>query len=150
VGGHVVSGWQVQGTYTGQSGQALGFGNAIFFGDIKNVPLPKSERTVDEWFNIKAGFERNSSRALSYNYRTLNSRFAGVRGDGINQFNVSLIKNTRITESKTVQFRAEGINALNHPQFTNPNTSPTSSAFGMVTDEKSAGRAIQLGLKFLW
>lgn len=150
VGGKLISGWQAQGVYTGQSGQALGFGNSIFFGDIKNVPLPKGERTVDRWFNVDAGFERSSAKALSYNLRTLNSRFSGLRGDGINQFNLSLIKNTKVTETTSAQFRAEAINALNHPQFTNPNTSPTSSAFGMVTDEKSAGRAIQLGIKFLW
>ncbi len=150
VGGKIIGGWQAQGTYTGQSGQALGFGNAIFLGNIKDVPRPVSQRTVDRWFNVDAGFERRSSRALSFNYRTLNTRFAGVRGDGINQFNLSLIKNTKVTESKTVQFRAEAINAMNHPQFTNPNTSPTSAAFGTVSDEKSTGRAIQLGLKFLW
>ena len=149
-GGKIASGWQVQGVYTGQSGQALGFGNSIFTGDIKAVPLPKNQRTVDRWFNINAGFERSSARALSFNYRTLNSRFSGVRGDGINQFNLSVLKNTKISESKTIQFRAEGINALNHVMFLNPNTSPTSGGFGTITDEKSSGRAIQLGLKFLW
>src|SRR2546426_925357 len=59
-----ISGWQVQGIYTAQSGAALGFGNAIFVGDLKNIPLPKDHRTVDRWFNIDAGFERNSARQL--------------------------------------------------------------------------------------
>jgi hypothetical protein len=149
-GGKLISGWQAQGVYTGQSGQALGFGNAIFFGNLKDIPLPKNKRTVDQWFNVNAGFERNSSRALSYNFRTFNSRFSGVRGDGINQFNLSLLKNTQITESKTFQFRAEAINAMNHVMFVNPNTNPYSAAFGAITDEKSTGRAIQLGFKFLF
>lgn len=148
--GAVISGWQVQGVYTFQSGQALGFGNAIFFGDLKNVPLPKSERTVDRWFNTDAGFEKAPARQLTLNYRTFNSRFSGIRGDGINQWNLSVIKNTRIHERLSLQFRAEGINALNHPQFTNPITTPTSTAFGRVTDEKSSGRAMQWGLKLLW
>src|SRR5262249_28465306 len=129
VGGKLLNGWQAQGVYTGQSGQALGFGNAIFLGSLKNIPLLKDQRTPDQWFNVNAGFERNSSRALSYNFRTLNSRFSSVRGDGINQFNLSLLKNTKITESKTFQFRAEAINAMNHVMFVNPNTTPTSSAF---------------------
>ncbi len=150
IGGHIVSGWQAQGVYTGQSGQALGFGNSIFNGDLRAIPLPKSQRTPDRWFNTGAGFETNSARQLAFNYRALNSRFNGIRGDGINQFNLSLIKNTRITESKTFQFRAEAINAMNHVQFTNPNTSPSNRAFGTVTDEKSTGRAIQLGFKFLF
>jgi hypothetical protein len=149
-GGKIVGGWQVQGVYTGQSGQALGFGNSIFTGDIKAVPLPKGERTVDRWFNTNAGFERSSARALSFNYRTLNSRFSGIRGDGINQWNLSVLKNTKLTETTTLQFRAEAINALNHVMFLNPNTNPTSGGFGTITDEKSSGRAIQLGLKYLW
>jgi len=37
----VVGGWQVQGIYTAQSGAALGFGNVIFLGDLKNIPLPR-------------------------------------------------------------------------------------------------------------
>jgi len=150
VAGKLISGWQVQGVYIGQSGQARGFGNAIFTGDLKNIPVPKSQRTVDRWFNTGAGFERNSARQLSFNVRTFNSRFSGVRGDGINTFNLSVIKNTSIRERMKVQFRVEAINAMNHVMFVNPNTNPASSAFGTVSDEKSTGRAIQLGLKWLF
>lgn len=32
--------------FNGQSGQALGFGNAIFFGDLKDLAIPKGERSV--------------------------------------------------------------------------------------------------------
>ena len=54
----LIGGWQIQGIYTAQSGAALGFGNAIFIGDLKNIPLPKDQRNADRWFNINAGFER--------------------------------------------------------------------------------------------
>src|SRR5262245_26862027 len=72
----VVSGWQVQGIYTAQSGAALGFGNAIFLADLHNIPLPKDQRYVDKWFNIDAGFNRVSSQQLASNIRTLPSRFS--------------------------------------------------------------------------
>ncbi len=42
----IVGGWQVAGIYTWQKGGALGFGNALFYGDIKNVPLSRDERSV--------------------------------------------------------------------------------------------------------
>jgi len=32
--------------------------------------------------------------------------------------NLSLLKNTRITESKTLEYRLEAFNFFNHPQFT--------------------------------
>src|SRR5205823_8739766 len=35
-----LGGWQFEGYYEAQSGLALGFGDAIFRGDIHNVPLP--------------------------------------------------------------------------------------------------------------
>jgi hypothetical protein len=146
----IISGWQVQGIYTAQSGGALGFGNAIFFGDLHNIPLPKDQRTVNKWFNIDAGFNRNNAQQLGSNIRTFPSRFSGVRADGPNNWDISLIKNTRIKEGVQLQFRAEAINALNHPQFTAPNTTPTSTAFGTVTGEFAWPRVIQFGLKALF
>ena len=146
----IISGWQVQGIYTGQSGPPLGFGNAIFFGNLKDIVLPEGERTVERWFNVDAGFERNSQRQLGSNLRTFPSRFSGIRGDGGNNWDLSVIKNTEITEGVRLQFRAEAINALNHPQFLAPNTTPTSTAFGQVTDEWTWPRVIQFGLKILF
>ena len=61
-----------------------------------------------------------------------------------------MLKNTRLTERAQLQFRAEAINALNHPQFTAPNTTPTSTAFGTVTGEFAWPRVIQFGMKVLF
>jgi hypothetical protein len=148
----LVGGWQAQGIFTYQSGGPLGFGNAIFTGNLHDIPLPSDQRSAARWFNINAGFERSTARQLSWNVRTLSSRFSGVRSDGPNNVDLSLIKNTRIRERLTVQFRAEAINAFNHPQLTqgSVNTTPTSSAFGAVTGEFAWPRVIQFGLKFLF
>jgi hypothetical protein len=146
----LIGGWQLQGIYTAQSGAALGFGNAIFVGDLHNIPLPKNQRTVNRWFNTDAGFERNSQRQLASNLRTFPSRFSGIRADGPNNWDLSVLKNTHLTERTELQFRAEAINALNHPQFTAPNTTPTSTAFGTVTGEFAWPRVIQFGLKVLF
>ena len=146
----MISGWQVQGIYTAQSGGALGFGNAIFNGDLKAINLPDSQRRVERWFNVNAGFERSSSRALASNIQRFPSRFNGIRADGVNNWDMSVMKNTELKEGVRLQFRAEAINALNHAQFTAPNTTPTSSAFGTVGNEFSWPRVIQFGLKLLF
>jgi hypothetical protein len=146
----LISGWQLQGIYTLQSGAALGFGNAIFVGDLHNIPLSGDERNVNRWFNVDAGFERNSARQLASNIRTFPSRFSGVRADGPKNWDLSLLKNTQLTERAQLQFRAEAINAFNHPQFTAPNTTPSSTAFGTVTGEFAWPRVIQFGMKILF
>jgi len=146
----IISGWQVQGIYTAQTGPPLGFGNAIFTGNLKDIAIPKNQRTVDRWFNVDAGFEKNAQRQLASNLRTFNSRFTGIRGDGGNNWDFSMIKNTRLKEGVQLQFRAEAINALNHPQFLAPNTTPTSTGFGQVTGEWTWPRVIQFGLKLLF
>ena len=46
--------------------------------------------------------------------------------------------------------RLAAINALNHPQFTAPNTSPATTAFGVVTGEFAWPRVIQFGMKVLF
>ena len=143
-----VGGWQLGGVVVRQSGAPLEFGNAIFTGDLKDIPLPKDERNVDRWFNTEAGFNRNSAQQLSANVRTFPLRFGNVRGDGRATWDFSAIKNVRLAGT-TLQFRAEVYNLMNHPNFNNPNTSPTSTAFGRIT---SAGDArnwqFSLKLKF--
>jgi hypothetical protein len=140
-------GWQLNGIITFQSGQALGFGNAIFNGNIEDLVLSPSERSVDRWFNVDAGFNRVAAQQLASNYRTFPLRFAGLRGDAQHRWDLSAIKNFRIAESARIQFRAEAFNALNRPIFNNPNTTPTSTSFGMVTGTAAKARTFQFALK---
>ncbi len=147
--GKLISGWQVAGIYQGQSGAPLGFGNAIFYGNLKNVPLPKGQRTPQRWFNT-ADFERDSRKQLAWNIRTMPSRFSGIRADGINTWDLSVIKNTHFSEQGYVEFRTEFINAWNHTQFGAPNTTPTSTAFGSVSSVAVFPRIIQFGLRVLF
>jgi len=122
----------------------------IFRGNLKDIPLPKNQRTPDRWFNIDAGFERDSRKQLAYAARVMSFRFSGIRGDGINQWDMSVIKDTRLREGMKLQLRGEFLNAFNHVLFSNPSTSVTSTAFGTITSEKGYPRRIQLGIKFIY
>jgi hypothetical protein len=152
---HIIGGWQVQGWYEGQSGQTLGgengLGNILFYGNIKDIPLPVGERSVERWFNTDAGFERDTRRRLDSNIRTFPARFNDFRGDGINNLDLSLFKNFRVTERLKAQFRLETYNTLNHVQFDAPNVDPYSSAFGTITAEKGHGqRQLTFAVKLLF
>ena len=145
----IIGGWQVQHITQFQSGSPLGFGDAILTGTIQQIPLPASQRTVQEWFNISA-FNRTSNQQLADNIQTLSSAFECVRGPGLENWDVSALKNISITERVGLQFQSEWINAFNHPQFSNPNTSPTSGAFGQITTDAQWPRVIEFGLKLLF
>jgi len=84
-----------------------------------------------------------------------------IRGPGIDNVDLSFVKNFRIGERYGVQFRAEAFNLFNHPNFvgwdtalsfennaTNANFGhPTNGGFGTLNATQSH-REIQFGLKF--
>ncbi len=145
---YVFGGWQLQAWYEGQSGEPLGFGNAIFTGNLADIPLPNNRRTELRWFNVDAGFNRNSAEQLVNNIRTFPSRFSGVRADGINNLNVSAFKVIPLKERLRMELSFETFNTLNHVQFGPPNTNPVNAAFGSITSEKGHGqRQVTLGIK---
>ena len=141
-------GWQLNGIVQRQSGPPLAWGDVwtLFTGNPDNVRLSKSERNVDRWFNIDAGFNRNSAQQLASNIRVSPSRFSNLRADGQARWDFSIFKNFKVAEKLTTQFRAEVVNAWNHPNLFEPVTSPTSSTFGMITGQ-DATRSWVMSLK---
>ncbi len=149
----LAGGWQIAGIWTFQSGAPLGWGNIIFYSpDIKSIRLPSDQQSVRRWFNTDAGFEKDSKKQLDRNVRTFPLRFGFIRADNVNNYDFSVIKNTPVKEGKDIQFKAEFLNAFNHPLFPAPNTTPTAVAFGTVSASTQANypRRIQLSLKFLF
>jgi hypothetical protein len=67
-------------------------------------------------------------------------------------FDMALLKNLRLTESKSLQLRLEGFNVFNHAQFFGPRAvegNIGSPAFGQVVSAM-APRLVQLGVKFVF
>jgi len=72
-------------------------------------------------------------------------------GPGINNFDLAILKNFAVTESKMLEYRAEFFNAFNHAQFNNPNglINAGPGVFGVVTSARDP-RIIQMALKFVF
>ncbi len=71
-------------------------------------------------------------------------------GPGIENFDMSVQKVVALTESKSLEFRAEAFNAFNHAQFfgaATVNGNISSSAFGSVVSA-DAPRQVQVAMKF--
>jgi hypothetical protein len=77
-------------------------------------------------------------------------RYSGIQGDGMDNWDLSAIKNIYFAERGQLEFRTELINAFNHAQFGAPNTTVTSTAFGAVTTLTQFPRVIQLGLRLVF
>jgi hypothetical protein len=148
----VIGGWQISGIYNWQSGAPLNFGNIIFNGDVNQIKLPVEQRSVARWFNTGAGFERSAALQLANNVRTFPLRFGFLRSQAINNYDLSVIKNTRVRESINAQFKAEFLNAMNHPLLPAPNTTPSVAAFGTIAASTQANypRRIQLTIKVIF
>ena len=80
-----------------------------------------------------------------------------VRGPDQRNFDIVVVKNTRLTERVGLDFRAELCNAFNTPQFANPNnlnagasisgTFVPTATFGQITATNVNPRLIQLAMK---
>lgn len=149
---YVISGWQLSGIYQYQSGAPIGFGNIFFNGSFDSIALSGDQRTTDRWFNTAAGFVTASAAQPVANLRTFPLRLSNVRTDAINNVDLSIIKKTQILEGKNLEFRAEFINAFNHPLLPAPNTNVTQASFGQIIASNQANypRRIQLTIKFVF
>jgi hypothetical protein len=73
-------------------------------------------------------------------------------GPGMDSYDMALLKNVRLTESKSLQFRLEGFNTFNHAQFFGPQSvdgNIGSATFGQVVSA-APPRLVQLGAKFIF
>lgn len=148
----LIGGWQVAGIYMWESGTALSWGNVIYLGnwhDFQNDP-----HNYKNAFNTTV-FDRRSKDSSGqpvqpngYNYRTF-PQYA-LRSDPSNNLDCSVLKNLRMPEQTSLQLRFEAYNALNHPQFSNPNMSPTSQSFGQSTGQANVPRVLQMGARFVF
>jgi hypothetical protein len=80
---------------------------------------------------------------VQYQLRTMPLRFSTLRADYLNQFDAGLQRNFTVWRETQLQFRVEGVNILNHPVYSAPNTDPTNTAFGQVTSQANQPRVWQ-------
>jgi len=171
LGNHIVSGWQVNAITTLLSGFPFTpqFGsNRSGDGDTRNPDRPSVNGAFsgpvvtgnpNRWFNPAAfiapaaGTWGNLGRGVYY-------------GPGLATVDLSVFKNTAISERVNLQFRAEAFNLLNHANYGTPNATVFSGttvdpvtkltvpavnpSAGLITSTATFSRQIQLGLKLIF
>ena len=142
--GALTKGWQVQAIWQGQSGAPLNFGNVLYLGG--QVALPSGQRSAAHWFNTQV-FDRVAADQLVYNIRRFPLRISDVRSMRLNLLDTGVIRNVPLGERLRLTFRADAFNALNHTEFSAPNTTPTSTDFGAITSTSHLPRVIEFSMR---
>src|SRR5262249_31635454 len=126
IGGKLASGWQLNGITTLLSGfpftPQIG-ANRSGDGNTRNPDRPDLNPSFNGPVLLKKQSQWFDPAAFSLpTVRTWGNLARGtLRGPGFQTVDLSLIKNTSVTERVNVQFRAEFFNALNHTNLGAPN-----------------------------
>lgn len=152
IANRIVGGWVLNAIYTDQVGAPLTFGNNLLYlgGPLNNNPHPAN---LDAPMFDTTRFDTKSANQLASNIHTFGTRYGNLRQDGADNVDLSLIKNTTITERVRIQLRFEAFNALNRPEFDTPKSTidnPTSSGFGKITTQPNLPRSIQIAARLVW
>jgi hypothetical protein len=109
------------------------FSGAQYITEVGNPNLPRSSRTVAEWFNPNA-FATTAPGVLG------NTPRAALYGPGQNVWALSLMREIPVHERMKFTVRVDANNAFNHPQFSGLNTSfSTTLVNGVATPVKTFG-----------
>jgi hypothetical protein len=102
--------------------------------------------TPDQWVS-RSAFQRLDPVAQAGQFG--NEGRNVVRGPGLANMDVSLMKNFALGETRRLQFRAEAFNIANHANFYLPEVDIASHDFGRIL-ESSAPRLFQFALKLIY
>jgi len=152
----IVGGWQLAGLLHLQSGQPFtvtapaadtGTGSTVnrahrVADGRLSADRPKNER-LNRYLDTTA-FVRPARGEIG------TSGVGVLIGPGLWVTDVSVIKDTAITERWNVQFRAEFFNLFNHANFANPIADVTSPAFGRIGSTVGFPRQVQFGVRLQW
>jgi hypothetical protein len=161
----VLNEWQMSGLASFISGAPVGVGYATTTAyDVTGTPnlgaridatgnpvLPKGDRTFSRNFDTSV-FRLPAKGTIGTAQSPL------LRGPGVNNFDISILKSFPIKERARLQFRCEMYNAFNHTQFSafdttarfDPATGQQANArFGEFTTARSP-RIMQMALRFLF
>ena len=146
-----LDGWQVSGIFTRLSGTPLDFttsGTDLHAPGNTQRPnisgTPKVFGKVGQgslWFDTSvfstpaASIQIPGTTDILAKYAPFGqlTRNGSINGPGYLMLDGTIIKKLRFTERIGGELRVDAFNILNHPNFSNPNTSVTSMTFGQVT-----------------
>ncbi len=164
IGAVILGGWQANGIFQAFSGRpfSVSMSNAQLNGGPNNSQRPDQLRYPSisglvgpgtQWFDVTA-FAAPAATPARYGTAGRNT----LRGPELVNYDFSVFKSFRISETKRVEFRTEFYNLTNTPHFGQPASNfSTASTFGSITSTIGVNgvtgggeREVQFALRFIF
>lgn len=154
IGKQILSGWQLNGIMTAQTGQAMN----VTSGKDTNLDGNNNDRP-DRVGDVNLSGSRSRAQQIAEFFNT--DAFASAAGifgtsgrnplygPGSVNWDMSAFKEFVLHENHHLQFRTDFFNVFNEVNFGNPNGTLSSPKFGQITSAGSP-RILQFGLKYLF
>jgi hypothetical protein len=158
----LVGGWQVLVNTVFQSGAPMGIPSSVWVIGDPHLENPTWDRLFKTGYIDANGAVRNVLPGEQPVFvvrppntlQTTPARWGNLRDRWATTYDASMIKNTRIREGMSCQFRLEAFNATNTAVFSSdPNLTPTSTNFGKIirdNGQSNAPRSLQFGFRFMF
>lgn len=153
--GKLVSGWNVSGVSTFQSGAPIGLTTAVNStnsyggGSRPNVVAGcNAAKTGSAQSRLRQWFDTSCFTApAAFTFGNVSRTIGSVRAAGVNNWDFTLQKGTRINERFDLRFRAEFFNLFNRVLFGQPGQSLGLGTFGIIRSQANNPRLVQLALR---
>lgn len=152
--GVLLSGWQVNGILSWQSGLPFNITNSTARANtggadrpnqIGDPDLPEDDRTPQRWFNT-AAFQAQPANTIGDAVVARNS----LHGPSTRRVDVSIFKNVGLGGGRRLQLRVETYNLFNTVNFATPNGALGNADFGRITGTLGTPRQMQFAAKLLF
>jgi hypothetical protein len=121
--------------------------------NIEPFLLPSARVQYPDWASNRDSLTRvvaatNAARPADFHRRVFPSRFDFLRGDLMNQLDVSLTRRFQLRGHAAMELRADVVNALNSVIWDQPNTDPYNAAVGSISGQWGTPRWITFKARF--
>ena len=147
----IIDGWQASGIVEFQIGLPMqivqannlgGFTGSQHPNQVAPAALSRSERTTARYFNT-AAFVAAPQFVIG------NAPRFPLHAPGINNWDLTIMRNFKFQERYTVQFIGQLFNAFNHPNYNAPNTTIGNQNYGRITGAQSS-RVTEFALRIFF
>ena len=151
----LIGGWQINIIQSARSG----FPYSVTCDNCGGIKRPS--QISDPFSGVPPGLVLNPAAFTTASFSSVTNpagtiiRFGSLgrntfRGPSIFNTDVSVFKNTRITEATKLQLGFEFFNVFNHPNYSVPNNNISNGDFGQIKNNALPGRVVQYRLKFIF